>query len=162
MGIYREAWSLYYSREHMRTLLRRAVATGVPVHSLVKLLVTFGTSVPLENIHPLQTGILRLMHPSERRPGMPRENPLIFWPRLAWQTVRKNLHVASQIVRLVLEARTLTRDPEAKSYIDRALMPASDDGDENLELFTNTTGGSAAVVHAKKLARLTSVARVNG
>jgi hypothetical protein len=71
-AIYREAWSLYYTPEHMHTLLRRAAATGVPMHSLVKVLVTFATAVRLENMHPLQTGILRLKHPSERRPGLPR------------------------------------------------------------------------------------------
>ena len=57
--IYREAWSLYYTPKHMKTLLRRAVATGVPMGSLVKVLVTFATTVRLENVHPLQSGILR-------------------------------------------------------------------------------------------------------
>ena len=73
-SIYQEAWSLYYTPEHMKTLLRRAVATGVPLRSLVKLLVTFATTVPLENVHPLQSGFLRLKHPSERRPGLQREH----------------------------------------------------------------------------------------
>ena len=58
--IYREAWSLYYTPKHMKTLLRRAAATGVPMTSLVKVLVTFATTVRLENVHPLQSGILRL------------------------------------------------------------------------------------------------------
>ena len=75
-GIYREAWSLYYTPKHMRTLLRRAAATGVPMASLVKVLVTFATTVRLENVHPLQSGVLRLKRPSERRPGLPRENVL--------------------------------------------------------------------------------------
>jgi len=56
--IYREAWSLYYTPKHMKTLLRRAAATGVPMGSLVKVLVTFATTVRLENVHPLQSGIL--------------------------------------------------------------------------------------------------------
>ena len=30
-AIYREAWSLYYTPDHMKTLLRRAAATGVPM-----------------------------------------------------------------------------------------------------------------------------------
>src|SRR5262245_18146341 len=63
-GIYREAWSLYYTPEHMRTVLRRAVATGLPTGSLVKLLVTFSTAVRIEGVHPLQSGILRLKRPS--------------------------------------------------------------------------------------------------
>ncbi len=75
-AIYREAWSLYYTPEHMRTLLRRAAATGVPMASLVKILLNFSTTVRLENVHPLQSGIFRLKHPSERRPGLPRESRL--------------------------------------------------------------------------------------
>src|ERR1700757_1396894 len=81
-AIYREAWSLYYTPDHMKVLLRRAVATGVPVNSLIKVLVNFATTVQLENVHPLQGGILRLKHPSERRPGLPRERAFIFWQRL--------------------------------------------------------------------------------
>ena len=68
-AIYREAWTLYYTPAHMETLLRRAAATGVPMGSLVKLLVAFAAMVPLENLHPLQSGLFRLKHPSERRAG---------------------------------------------------------------------------------------------
>ena len=158
-GIYREAWSLYYTPEHMRTLLRRAVATGVPLHSLVKLLVTFATAVPLENIHPLQTGVLRLMHPSERRPGLPRENPLVFWPRFVWQTLRKNGLIAGKIVHLALVARRLSRQDGAKQYMDQALTPVDDDDDQSLDLMTKTTGGTSAVAHLKNVARLTAVSK---
>src|SRR3954453_18312184 len=69
--IYRAAWSLYYTPEHMKTLLRRVAATGGPIISLMKLLVTFATTDRLEQVHPLQAGILRLRHPFERRPGLP-------------------------------------------------------------------------------------------
>ncbi|MGO4837291.1 radical SAM protein, partial [Rhizobiaceae sp. 2RAB30] len=159
-NIYREAWSLYYTPEHMRTLLRRAVATGVPVHSLVKLLVTFGTSVPLENMHPLQTGILRLMRPNERRPGLPVESPFAFWPRLAWRTVRKNVAIASRIVNLTLAGAMIKREAGRARYMDQALTPVGDD-DETLDLLTKTTGGSAAIAHIKKVAGLTAAARVD-
>ncbi len=60
----------------MKTLLRRMAATGGPMGSFVKLLFTFSTTVRLENVHPLQAGIFRLEHPSERRPGLPREKQL--------------------------------------------------------------------------------------
>ena len=159
--IYREAWSLYYSPDHMRTLIRRAVATGVPVASLVKLLVTFGTSVPLENMHPLQTGILRLVRPSERRHGLPRESAHVFWPRLAWRTVTKNIFIVSRIVRLLLAARAIARGAGATAYMDEALAPVSDDGDATLDLLTKTTGGRAAVRHAKKVAELVGTARAS-
>src|SRR3974390_609555 len=80
-GIYREAWSLYYTPEHMKTLLRRMAATGGPMGSLVKVLVAFSTTVRLEHVHPLQAGGLRLRHPSERRPGLPSGNPASFLSR---------------------------------------------------------------------------------
>ena len=113
--IYREAWSLYYTPKHMKTLLRRAVATGVPMGSLVKVLVTFATTVRLENVHPLQSGILRLKRPSERRPGLPRENPWIFWSRFAWETLSKHAIFAGAIVRLLLTAIAISRAPAARS-----------------------------------------------
>ena len=77
-AIYNEAWSLYYSPAHMKTLMRRAAATGTSCGSLVKVLVPFTTMVPLEGVHPLQAGSFRLKHPSERRHGMPRESALVF------------------------------------------------------------------------------------
>ncbi len=42
--IYHETWSLYYTPEHMKTLLRRAAATGVPIGNLAKYLLTFSTT----------------------------------------------------------------------------------------------------------------------
>jgi hypothetical protein len=72
-AVYGNAWSLYYTPAHMKTLLRRAAATGVPLGSLMRLLARFALTVPLENVHPLQGGILRLKHPSERRPGLHRD-----------------------------------------------------------------------------------------
>jgi len=157
--IYRDAWSLYYTPQHMKTLLRRAIATGVPVGSLVKVLVAFATMVHLENVHPLQSGILRMKRPSERRPEMPRESPLNFWPRFVWETFGKHAILAGAIVRLVSTALIISRNPASRKYIDQALMPVGADEDEKLDLFTKTTGGKAAVNHIKKIARLTHTGR---
>ena len=157
--IYREAWSLYYTPKHMKTLLRRAAATGVPMGSLVKLLVRFATTVRLENVHPLQSGVLRSKRQSERRPGLPRENPWIFWSRYTWETLNKNAMFAGAIVRLMLTAIAISRAPAARTYMDQALTPVGDDGDETLDLFTKTTGGGAAVAHIKKVAGLIGAGR---
>ncbi|NKN13922.1 B12-binding domain-containing radical SAM protein [Rhizobium laguerreae] len=154
--IYHEAWSLYYSPDHMKTLLRRAVATGVPLARLVKVLVSFATTVPLENVHPLQSGLLRLKTPSERRPGLPRENPLVFWPRFAWETFRKHASLAGTIIGLTISAFLISRDAKSKTYMDQALTPVADDEEETLHLFTQTAGGAAAVSHVRKVAQLTA------
>ena len=154
-SIYQEAWSLYYSPQHMKTLLRRAVATGVPIASLVKMLVSFATTVPLENVHPLQSGLLRLKHPSERRPGLPREHAVTFWPRFIWQTFTKHLSLGATIASLATSAFFIARDKKSKTYMDQALTPVGDHEDETLELFTKTAGGLAAVSHIHKVAELT-------
>jgi radical SAM superfamily enzyme YgiQ (UPF0313 family) len=160
-AIYREAWSLYYTPGHMKTLLRRAAATGVPLGSLVKVLVAFATTVRLENVHPLQGGLLRLKHPSERRPGLPRESPWVFWPRRSWEILHKHAVLADMIVRLVLMKMAITRDPAAPSYMDEALSPVRGDEDETLDLLTKTTGGRAAVAHARNIAALTAPRTAN-
>jgi radical SAM superfamily enzyme YgiQ (UPF0313 family) len=156
-AIYRESWSLYYTPKHMETLLRRAVATGVSVNSLIKVLVNFATTVWLENVHPLQGGILRLKHPSERRPGLPRERAFIFWPRFVWQTLSKHVVIMGMIARLFLLKLVITRDPAARTYTDIALTPVNDD-DVTLNLLTSTTGAHAAIAHLKKVAALTDSA----
>jgi Radical SAM superfamily len=159
-AIYREAWSLYYTPAHMETLLRRAAATGVPMGSLLKVLVTFATMVRLENVHPLQAGILRLKLPSERRPGLPRERLWIFWPRFAWETFYKHAILGGMIGRLLLLKMVIARDSGAAAYTDQALTPVCDNEDVTLDLLTKTTGASAAVAHIKMVAELTGVGRV--
>ncbi|MBY2916116.1 B12-binding domain-containing radical SAM protein [Rhizobium leguminosarum] len=154
--IYHEAWALYYSPDHMKTLLRRAVATGVPLARLVKVLVSFATTVPLENVHPLQSGLLRLKTPSERRPDLPCENPLVFWPRFAWETFRKHVSLAGTIIGLTISAFLISRNAKSKTYMDQALTPVADDEEETLHLFTQTAGGAAAVSHVRKVAQLTA------
>ncbi len=159
--IYREAWSLYYTPEHMKTLLRRMAAGGGSMGSLVKVLVAFATTVRLENVHPLQAGILRLRHPSERRPGLPRENPLVFWTGFVWQTLNKHAILAATIGRLLLMKVAIGCDPKARTYLDAALEPVGEDDDQALDLLTQTTGALAAIAHVKKIAELTGAGRVH-
>jgi len=154
-AIYLEAWSLYYTPEHMETLLRRAAASGLPMSSFIKVLVTFATTVHLEKMHPLQAGILRLKRPSERRRGLARESMWVFWPRFVWETLNKHALLARTIARLLLLMVRITRDPDARAYTDRALTPVHDEEDAALDLLTKTTGARAAVAHAEKVARLT-------
>jgi radical SAM superfamily enzyme YgiQ (UPF0313 family) len=155
LEIYQEAWRLYYSKEHMRTLLRRTAATGGKMSSMVKLLVTFSLTDGLEGVHPLQSGIIRLRHPSERRPGLPRERAWIFWPRLAWDTVRKTFITLSRLSELSVVAIRALRNPERHGYMDQALTPVHDDDDQALDLMTKTGGARAAIAHIQRVDRLT-------
>ena len=148
-AIYREAWSLYYTPQHIEVLMRRAAATNVPMRSLATVLLTFSTTVRLENVHPLQSGLLRLKHHSERRPGLPRVNPWVFWPGFAWETLRKYANLAQTAWSLARLRRAIERDPAAHSYMDQALSPVLEDDNGKLDLLTKTTGARAALARAR-------------
>ena len=152
--IYREAWTRYYTRDHIETLLRRSVRCGIPLASLVKAIVPFIHMVPVENIHPLQAGLFRRKHRSERRPGLPRESIWAFYSSHVMATIANNLRLAGLIIWILRLKRRIERDPNMRSYMDVALTPVSD-GDEEFDLLTKTTGAKAAIDHLKKVAALT-------
>jgi len=157
-SIYQEAWSLYYSREHVETLMRRAAATGIPMTSFIKVLVPFISMVPLEGVHPLQAGLIRLKHPAERRPDMPREHALSFYARFLWDTLAKNFKLLRTVWWIIGVKRRIERDPDRLAYMDRALTPVQDDDEATLDLMTKTSGVREALEHQKKVARLTHAA----
>ena len=152
--IYREAWTRYYTRDHIETLLRRSVRCGIPLASLVKAIVPFIHMVPVENIHPLQAGLFRRKHRSERRPGLPRELIWAFYSSHVMATIANNLRLAGLIIWILRLKRRIERDPNVRSYMDVALTPVSD-GEEEFDLLTKTTGAKAAIDHLKKVAALT-------
>jgi hypothetical protein len=154
-SIYREAWSIYYSPDHMEVLLRRAAATGIKMSSLVKLLYQFSTMQLLEGVHPLQSGVFRLRHLDERRPELPRENPILFRIRLAADLVRKTWFALTTLARLSFMALRITRDPKRFEYMDEAMTRVTDDEEFTLDLLTQTQGAKQAVAHQKKVFSLT-------
>jgi hypothetical protein len=154
--IYLEAWSLYYTPAHMETLLRRCATRGGPIFSLLKLLLNFSLSVRLEQVHPLQSGILRLRHPSERRPGLPRESPITFWPYFVFESIYKTSTILSTAARLALVGIKVARDPKRFEYLDQALIPVSDEDDETLELLTQSAAAKQAAAHQKRVRQIAS------
>lgn len=106
-----------------------------------KYLLTFLTTDRLEQVLPLQGGILRLKHPTERRPNLPQEGAWTFWPRFVWEMIRKQAILAHTITLLLVWVLAIRRDVRARSYKDLALTPEDDDN-EALDLITKTTGGS--------------------
>jgi hypothetical protein len=95
------------------------------------------------------------------RVGMPRERAWVFWPRFAWETLYKHVILAGVIGRLLLLKMTIARDPQARAYMDRALMPVDDGDDKTLDLMTKTTGAGTAIAHIRKVSELTRASRVN-
>jgi hypothetical protein len=152
-GIYNEAWDLYYSPEHMATIMRRAAATGVSAGQALFLILWFWGCVKLEKVHPLQGGYLRRKYRRDRRPGMKLENPLVFYPRYFSNLVTKHVRLAAMGARLGVLRLWLKRNKaEASAYMDQALTPSTSADLDDLEMFHNSDSSRVAGEKAKKKA----------
>jgi hypothetical protein len=123
--VYADAWERYYSDEHVETIMRRAIATGINKTKIFDTLTVFSGAVRIERVHPLQFGFVRRKIRTQRRPGMPIVNPLVFYP---WRVV-DFLGVAFKWWRHVRRYRAILKrivaDPSAQTYVDTALQPVS-------------------------------------
>jgi radical SAM superfamily enzyme YgiQ (UPF0313 family) len=149
-ALYRRAWSAFYSDAHIETLLRRAAATNISAGKTLFLLMWFYGSVFAEKVHPLQGGYFRLKSRRDRRPPLPRENPLVFYPRYIAELVVKHAHMARVIWKFARIRSAIRRDPRAKDYMDQAIMPVAHDELETLEMFGINEAAKAAATKARR------------
>jgi Radical SAM superfamily len=122
---YRDAWTRYYTPEHVETILRRAHASYISMSRVGNVLTYFSGSTDIEDVHPLQVGVVRRKVRTHRRFGMPLESPLIFYPRRGHEllhSLRKWLTLALRYRKM---RKRITSNPSARSYMDEALQPAT-------------------------------------
>ncbi|MGJ4939427.1 B12-binding domain-containing radical SAM protein [Bradyrhizobium sp. HKCCYLS1011] len=131
---YELAWETYYSWEHIETLMRRAAATGNNISRIVNYALYFKGYHPIEHVHPLEGGVLRLKSRHERRPPLPVEPAWLFYPRYVAETAVKAVRWATLAIRLQRLARKVKADPQRLAYVDQALAPLGNET-EKLELF---------------------------
>ena len=133
-AVYKQAWSTYYTDEHVETVLRRSIATGTSPGKTMFFIVWFKGCIRIEGIHPLEGGFLRLRSRRNRRPTMSIENPLVFYPKYFFETLRKQFQWISLYVRMRLIYLRVRKNPKRMEYTDLALAPVSD-AEEDRELF---------------------------
>jgi hypothetical protein len=153
--VYRDAWTTYYTREHMETILRRGAAASCSMSRLLSFVFLFCSSVPMENVHPLQGGLLRRKYRKDRRPGMPIEPIWSFYPKFARDFVTKYARKMRLLLWLYRTSRRIQKDPDRHKYTDQAMTPVAEDETDRLELFTHSDAAREAVAHAHKVAQLT-------
>ncbi|HSY88941.1 MAG TPA: radical SAM protein [Verrucomicrobiae bacterium] len=156
--IYRAAWDMYYSPEHLERIMRRAGATGINLRSLAGTLLHFSQFTSVENIHPLQGGILRLKFRLDRRPAFTIEPMWTFYPKYLWHSASKLVRVMRAGRHLYGLAKTIKDDPRKKVYMDQALTPAVEDDLDSLELFNQNDAARNSVRHGRHPRELTSAA----
>jgi len=134
--VYKMAWDSYYTPEHIETVLRRARASGISVGKMMFLMLWFYGCFKFEGLHPLEGGYFRHKYRKDRRPGLPIENPFVFYPRRAWEVVRAHVGIATMLLKFAGVRRRIKSDPAAFDYTDEALAPVTEDEQENLELLS--------------------------
>lgn len=152
---YRSAWDSYYSMDHVTTVLRRAAAhpRGRPGNKLF-LMMWFWLMVRYEGVHPLEGGYFRIKVRTDRRSGMPIENPLVFYPRYLTEIISKHWAIVSNVAKFYWRYKAVKRAPDRKTYTDLALTPVDQDNQNDLSMMTETRGGQEAVAKAKRDAEL--------
>jgi Radical SAM superfamily len=139
--VYRQAWDLYYSAEHIETIFRRAKTSGIKPVRLLNHIVQFYFTFIQENVHPLQGGYFRRKIRRHRRSTLPRENPLVFYPRRVREIVETHAKLAAFYLYLHRIRRRVERD--RRPYSDPALTPIADAAPPK-QRGQNTLTGAAA------------------
>ena len=155
--LYWDAWRIYYTPEHIETILRRANACGVNIARLWPIILWFASSLSVEKVHPLQGGILRLKNRFERRTELPVEPAWRFYPALAWEFCVKAVSIGAFAWSIHRIYRRVAAAPDPKAYTDAALTPVADADVETMEMFQNEAARHA-VEHVRRVKELTSAA----
>jgi radical SAM superfamily enzyme YgiQ (UPF0313 family) len=122
---YREAFELYYSPAHIERMFRRAKASGIKPVRLVNHVMQFYFTFMQEKVHPLQGGFFRRKVRTQRRPGLPLENPLTFYPRRLAEIVATHIRLVRYYLFLHRIRKKVERDPAP--YTDRALIAVDEE-----------------------------------
>ncbi|MGB0694212.1 MAG: B12-binding domain-containing radical SAM protein [Rhodospirillaceae bacterium] len=114
--VYSDAWRAYYSPEHMTTVLRRAHAHGLDTQCLALELALYSGAPFIEGVHGLQAGISRITKRTQRRSGLPIENPLLFYPRRTVENIVRKARWAYHVLSIQrLRKRVLAEDPASRA-----------------------------------------------
>src|SRR5260370_18833799 len=147
---YRQAWRTYYAEDHIKTVIRRAVAGGPRPDTVAYLLPWFWVSFEFYNIYPLESGIIRRKSRRDRRPGLPIESVFSFDPVYVAGLIATYAKIATMFAKIHLTVRRIERDPNARNYTDAALRETTADFD-SLEMFQLSDSAREAGAKAKRL-----------
>lgn len=146
-AIYRRAWHLYYSPQHIETLLKRAVANGGSARRVAEMTFYFYATAAFEGVHPLQGGLLRRKARRQRRAGLPREHLLAFSARRLREIVATYAPMLRLFWKIDRLRRRVQRDPRNRTYSDLAIAPVG--GNAELELYDTSDSARQAAARAK-------------
>ena len=162
--VYADAWTRYYTPEHVETIMRRAAVTGINKTKIFDSVTVFAGAARIEGVHPLQFGYFRRKIRVQRRHGMPIVNPLIYYPWRAFDILK----VAVRWLALVRRNRRIQKrvdtDPAKMSYTDEALTPTAVGAEDHfVQVFADkipkTHGAPMQIKHAADAAPQPAMAK---
>ena len=143
LAIYRKAWDIYYSAEHVERVIRRAKVWGYDPRNMMIKLLSFHAVPRIEKVHPLEGGLFRRKYRRERRTGMPLESPFVFYSHYAWEILSKHVRFARMYWQHWRALRRVERD--SQPYTDAAMTPVQDSEFEEMQMYTATPAAKFAV-----------------
>ena len=143
LGIYRKAWDIYYSQEHVERVIRRAKVWGYDPRNMMAKLLSFHAVARIEKLHPLEGGLFRRKYRRDRRPGIALESPFSFYPRYGWEILSKHVRFAGMCWQHWRILRRIERD--SSPYMDAAMTPVRESEFEEMQIYTTTQSAKFAV-----------------
>jgi len=144
-GIWWEAWQRYYTRAHLVTILRRALANGIPIWNVLVPIIWFWSSIFISRLHPLEGGYFRGRSRRERRPGLPIERRMTFYARHSLELLTQHLNFAGFALWLAWVVLRICLDPARRAYSDRSLAGGAEEDLEYLRLLEFAGASKTAV-----------------
>jgi len=105
---------------------------------------SLGDAHLVERVHPVEAGYLRRRVRTERRPGMPIEPAVIFYPKYWALTAVRQVRAGWLLLSLLYMAWSVRREERKKKYFDASMTPAVDDREAFDALEMIHTHGAAA------------------
>jgi radical SAM superfamily enzyme YgiQ (UPF0313 family) len=142
---YEDAWHTYYDVDHVERVMRRARQWGFSASKVRWMMFAFAYASQVEKIHPLESGLFRRKYRRDRRPGIARQSPFVFYPWYLWETLRKLGGAGALVLRHQSAYRRAMRADPSEVGDDIAVQPVCDAEMDDLALFTVTKGARSAV-----------------
>jgi radical SAM superfamily enzyme YgiQ (UPF0313 family) len=124
--LFQEAWDIYYTEEHIETIMKRAYVGNTGISKVTFMAWWFHYCYRHEGVHPVEGGYYRKKYRRDRRPTLPIENPFIFYPRRVAETIRSHIKMITLHFKFDRIKKKIFTDPDSANYIDTAIAPISD------------------------------------
>jgi tRNA A37 methylthiotransferase MiaB len=161
---YDKAWDAFYTRDHVEKIIRRSTVTGLGLRKFVHHATWFYGCHKYEGVHPLQGGLVRRKYRRDRRPTLPVENPLVFYPKLIFGFVVKSARQIRLYWGYARIRKRILKDPAKRQYSDRALTPVSEAELDHYQIYSASRSAKAAVdkarAHGARQAAIASAGRI--